>query len=179
MNTYSFKAFPPINTERLVLRQLTATDKTAIFKLRSDDRVNEFLGRPKALSIEEAEKFILKISNLIANNESLYWAIAFNDEPSLLVGTICLWNFSEDKSVAEIGYELMPEYQGKAIMQEAIKAVIDFSFNKIQLRKIEAYTHQQNAKSSALLEKLDFKLSSKRPDESEPHLIIYELTGKN
>jgi len=62
--------------------------------------------------------------------------------------TICLWNFSSKKNVAELGYELDPALQGEGIMSEALKKIIEFGFQEIELKKIEAYTHKNNDNSS-------------------------------
>ena len=173
--------FSPINTERLLLRKLEITDADQVFSLRSDEEVNKFLDRSKAQSIAEANAFITKITNGIEQHEWLYWAIALKNDPSLLVGTICLWNFSAD-AVAEIGYELMPGFQGMGIMQEAISAVIEFAFKEIPLKLIKAYTHINNERSSRLLEKFNFtiktKHDSKDGNEDElKNMIIYTLSA--
>src|SRR5579871_6749068 len=123
-----FIPFPNLKTERLIFRQLNADDKDEIFKLRSDESVNQFLDRPKANSIDDALQFIDKIDGFIKNGESIMWAIVLKDDPKL-IGTICLWNFQNENTEAEIGYELLPEFQGKKIMQEAISASV-FSFWK-------------------------------------------------
>ncbi|MFT3910832.1 MAG: GNAT family N-acetyltransferase [Ferruginibacter sp.] len=175
--------FLSATTERTYLRQLTIADTEAIFKLRSDDRVNEFLDRPRTQSLEEATRFIEKINSGIDKNEWYYWAITLREDPSLLIGTVCLWNFTGDRSVAEIGYELDPAQHGKGIMQEAIKAVLDLSFNKIKLKTIKAYTHINNLNSSKLLEKFNFKIktnieASDGNEEELKNMVIYTLTVK-
>ena len=83
----NFSPFPQLATERLILRQLQPNDESEIFFLRSDERVNKYIDRPKAIFFEEAQNFILKINNSIKNNESIYWAICFKDQQQL-VGTI-------------------------------------------------------------------------------------------
>ena len=153
MNTLCFNPFPSITTDRTILRQLIIEDGTEIFKLRSDDRVNKFLGRPLTVSYQEAQLFIRERNKDIDNNESLYWGIVLKNNPVEIIGTICLWNFSDDHYIAEIGYELIPDFQGKGIMQEAILSVIEFGFRDLKLETIAAYSHVQNAKSIKLLEK--------------------------
>ena len=157
-----FVSFPDLSTNRLFLRQLRTSDDTEIFGLRSDERVNAFLDRPKATTLDDARVFIEKINRGILNKEWFYWAITLKEETSenkvgKLIGTICLWNISAEKECAETGYELHPDYQGKGIMKEAMAAVIDFCFERLQLRRIEAFTHKDNGTSSRLLEKFHFK----------------------
>src|SRR4051812_35270948 len=99
-----FSPFPILNSDRLILRPLSEMDKEAIFFLRSDKTVNEFIDRKKPASLDEALMFIKDINARVDKGESIYWAISLKDKPEL-IGTICLWNFSTDNKVAEIGYE--------------------------------------------------------------------------
>ena len=180
MLSLNFTPFPTFFTERLILRQLLTTDDAQIFTLRSDDQVNKYLDRTKATSIEDARQFIRKINVSIGKNEAIYWGITLKDNPSL-IGTVALWNILSGDEKAEIGYELLPEFQGKGIMQEAIAKVIEFGFLKMKLQTVEACTHPLNDKSSKLLERFHFKQSGVLENENkektnEPSLIIYSLT---
>ncbi len=168
----NFKPFPILKTERLVLRQLSENDSTAIFLLRSDEEVNKFLDRPKAQSLDEAAAFINKINKAIERNESVYWAISLQNSAEL-IGSICLWNFSNDPLTAELGYELIPNFQGQGIMNEAIKAVLQYAFEIIELKTIVAYTYKDNKNSIKLLEKNGFKWEIDKIDEDRLNNLIY------
>ena len=166
-----FTPFPVLKTERLTLRQLASTDDDEIFALRSNDNVNKYLNRKPSKSIDDAKAFIQTINENIQRNDSIYWAITFNGTDKL-IGTVCLFDFSDDNLKAEIGYELLPDLQGKGIMQEATSKVIDFGIQHIGLNSIEAYTHSDNQSSSRLLEKLNFK----RDGDAGESLTIFKLT---
>ncbi|WP_435523251.1 hypothetical protein [Chryseobacterium indoltheticum] len=45
--------------------------------------------------------FILTIKQRVENKETIFWGISLKDQPEL-IGTICLWNFSEDRKKAEV-----------------------------------------------------------------------------
>lgn len=151
-----FPPFPQLSTERLTLRQLTPADAAAIFALRSDERVNRYLDRSACGSLGEAAAFVEKINSSIAAGTSLYWAVCLRENP-LLIGTICLWNFSEDGQSAELGYELSPDFQGRGIMSEALGCVLAYSFGTFDLKKVEAYTHPENTPSEKLLRAHGFR----------------------
>lgn len=168
----TFSSFATLSTERLLLRQLKLTDENEIFFLRSDEIINQFIDRPKPKKIEEARDFITRINNNIKSNDSFYWAITIKGNPKL-IGTICLWNFSEDKKTAEVGYELNSAFQGKGIMDEALKKIIDFSFKTIGITTLEAVTHKNNLKSISLLEKNYFLQDKTRKDEDQINNIIF------
>ena len=148
--------FPVLKTERLILRQLESNDDHEIFALRSNDEVNKYLDRKPSQFIEEARIFIRTINENIQKNESIYWAITLKEE-NHLIGTICLFDISSNPPKAEIGFELLPELQGKGIMQEAIIKVIEFGFQQLRLDLIEAHTHSENKNSISCLKKSGFK----------------------
>lgn len=178
MNELNFSPFPLLKTERLILRQLNAGDAEAIFSLRTDESVNKYIDRPKPAAIADAMAFISKINDAIKNNKSIYWAICLKDDTEL-IGTICIWNFSDDKSTAEIGYELKPVYQGRGLMNEALKIVINYGFQDLALISLDAYTHKQNESSTKLLLKNKFKLDAIRVDEENDNVVIYSLKRNN
>jgi len=158
MNRLPLHPFPQLATARLRLRRLRASDAPEIYRLRADDRVNEFIDRPKAINLQDALAYIDKIHNGVEAGDWVYWAILFQEQKKL-IGTICLWNVSAAEKKAELGYELMPDYQGQGIMQEAVGAVLDFGFRTLKLRSIEAVSRPANHRSIKLLEKFGFQLS--------------------
>jgi ribosomal-protein-alanine N-acetyltransferase len=168
MTGKNFSPFPVLKTERLTLRQLLNSDDTEIFTLRSNDNVNKYLDRKPCSSITDAQQFITAIHENIQKNDSVYWAIILNGTEKL-IGTICLFNFSPHNSTAETGYELLPDFQGKGIMQEAASTVIDYAFQQLRLHSIEAYTHSENQRSARLLDKLHFK---KHSNDGEKFMIF-------
>lgn len=167
----TFTPFPILTTERLTLRQLVINDEQEIFTLRSDSEINKYLDRQISNTIDDARDFI----NKIIRSDSLYWAITLSDR-NKLVGTICLFGFSDENDKCEIGYELLTNFQGQGIMKEAVEKVIDYAFNTIKVKKIEAFMHRDNLSSIKLLEKLSFR-NSNEPDNTNPDLICYHLTN--
>ena len=175
MLTNIFTPFPVLKTERLTLRQLSLDDDKEIFALRSDKQVNKYIDRDPSNTIEDARKFIHKIAEVVKQNEGIYWAITLTNNDKL-VGTICLFNFSKENDKAEIGYELLPAFQGQGIMQEATSKVIEFALDVIGLKAIEANTHLENKNSSKLLEKFKFKKQENIERNSNDMFVIYKLS---
>lgn len=165
--------FPPITnltTKRLLLRQLQPDDAEEIFQLRSDEKVSALIDRPIATSIDDARQFIDKI--IVA--QAIMWAITLKDNPKL-IGTIVYWNIVKEKDEAEVGYELLPQYRGQGIMQEALLAVIEFGFKTLRLKNIVADLKAINEPSVRLLEKCGFA----KVGETGNGYLIYELRCTN
>ena len=165
----NLKTFPVLTTERLTLRQLSASDVQEIFILRSDILINKYLGRQPSKTLEDASQFIEKIKN----NSLSYWAIT-QKENDKLVGTICLFDISEELKKCEIGYELLTEHQGKGIMREAAKKILQYAIQTLGLKIIDAYTHKNNQGSTTLLKKLNFKRTDS-VDDTNSNLILFRL----
>jgi ribosomal-protein-alanine N-acetyltransferase len=176
MLTITFTPFPVLKTERLTLRQLSVNDDKEIFALRSDKQVNKYIDRDPSNTIEDARKFIHKIAEVVRQSEGIYWAITLTNNDKL-VGTICLFNFSNENDQAEIGYELLPAFHGQGIMQEAVSKVISFGLNIIGLKTIEAYTHLENENSSKLLEKYNFRKQENIDSNSNDMFVTFKLSS--
>jgi ribosomal-protein-alanine N-acetyltransferase len=126
--------------------------------------------------LNDALKFIEDINVRINQGESIYWAISLRGKDEL-IGTICLWNFSADNRVSELGYEMNPLFQKQGLMTEAINCVIKYSFERLELKAMEAFTNKNNLRSIRLLKKNGFILLPDRVDEDYPLNIIFELTN--
>lgn len=161
-------------TERLILRTLTEQDSQDIFEIRSNPEINKFLQRNPPKNSFEGLEFILNIKRNSANNEIVFWGISLQNNPKL-IGTICLWKFSEDRKTAELGYELLPEFQGKGLISEAVNFVLNYGLKDLDLHKIEAFTNKNNFDSIKLLQSLKFVLNQNRHDEKYPENLIFEL----
>ena len=165
--------YPTLETARLLLRRLEPADEAEIFALRNDDEVNRYIGRPPTTTTAEAAAFIQKIIAAISENKSLYWAITEKGNDKL-TGTICIWNIDEENEKAETGYELMPAYQGKGFMKEALEAVLQYGFREMKLKTMEAWLVPENKRSIALLEKSGFRRVVPDPDTGSDE-IVYSL----
>ncbi|MBG6129266.1 ribosomal-protein-alanine N-acetyltransferase [Aquimarina sp. EL_43] len=167
--------FPELQTERLFLRQLKESDDQVILFLRSNEIVNTFVKRPKTNTTEEAISFINKINKGIDQQDWLFWGITVKNNPEL-IGTICLWNFSEDKKIAEVGYDLHPDFYKQGIMNEALISILNYGFKTLELDHIEAFTHKNNEPSKKLLMRNNFNHIEDRIDSDNPDNIIFSIS---
>lgn len=176
--TFKFIPFPIITTERLHLRKTTLEDTKVTHFLRSDKEVNKYIDRPIPTTLKDAEDFIQRITLESEIGKSINWSICLK-ENGQMVGSICLWNFSSDSKIGEVGYALDTKYHNQGIMSEALKAIIDFGFNELALEEIEAYTHRNNESSKRLLTKNQFKLVESKNDKDNLDNVIFSLKSIN
>ena len=176
MNYRNFSPFPNLHTTRLYLRAISPADAPTIFAMHSDKENRKFLDNPLATSIEDAISFIEKIRLGVKNNEFIYWGICSNENHAQLIGTICIWNFSNKIAKAEIGFELLPEYQGEGYMIETLEEVVRFGFEALNLKLMEAYTNSKNEKAIELLKKATFEKINVFNEEHSSKKYYYSMS---
>lgn len=147
--------FPVIATERLTLREIFPEDDQAILRLRSNDQVLEYLGRPKMHTLKDAQQYIGALRDTVAAHNAITWAISL-PENNALIGTIGYWRIEKEHYRAEIGYALHPDHWRKGYLSEVMQPVLDYGFDTLGLHSIEAKVHPANKASAGLLEKHGF-----------------------
>ena len=173
---FDFAPFPVLETDRLTLRELSLDDAKAIFGLRTNKEVTEFIDRKTLNNLSESRAFIDLISNLTAHNKGVFWVLESKNNHQL-IGTVGLRNFEDEENYAEIGYELDPSYHQKGFMSESFETILKFGFENLELKTIEAFTHQNNTASIALLEKQQFVLDPERREEGFENNRSYRIVN--
>ncbi len=151
----NFHPFPILETQRLLLKQITSIDTRDLFALRSNMKVMKFVKRPIAKSIDEINELLQKINTNWQNNNGNQWGITIKNSPQL-IGVIGYHRIEKEHYRAEIGYMLNDDYWNKGITNEAIQAVIHYGFMQMKLHSIEAHIDPDNFISSKVLLKQGF-----------------------
>jgi ribosomal-protein-alanine N-acetyltransferase len=150
------KAFPRIETERLVLREITAGDTQAIFNNFSDPEVAKWFFEQPLTEVDQAMEFITAFRDEFKNGEGLTWAVTLKSSDRCL-GT-CGYGDLEIGERGEIGFDLAKEHWGKGLMSEALAPIIGYGFDVLGLKKVEAHSYSTNERAVHLLEKMGFQL---------------------
>lgn len=138
-----------LETERLALRKPTLADVNAIAHLADDRRIAENTRRlPYPYLQDHAVEFVRGI----ANNRETVFLIEKDHKPIGMVGV----DWSEMGS-PELGYWLGVEYWGQGFATEAVRAVIDFTFEQFDAVHMRAGARVANPSSRNVLEKCGFQ----------------------
>lgn len=151
----SFHPFPVIETERLVLCEISKSHAIPLLRLRSEDAVMRYIERPRANSLEDVYAFITAVEEIHAKEEGFTWTICLKDNLTF-VGNIGFFRIKKEVFRGELGYAMLPEFWGKGIMSEAIQAVLEFGFNTMGFNSIEADINPANEASARILLKNGF-----------------------
>ncbi len=155
MLEFNFNPFPTLETERLILREVTLNNAEEFFVHRSDKETMKYIGKPLHKNVSETIAIIDKIINGVQSNETIAWAITLKGNPKFL-GTIGYHRISREHHPGEIGYMIGKEHWNKGIVSEAAEKIIDFGFTKMKFHSIEGVIEPNNIASRKLLKKLGF-----------------------
>ena len=148
-----FSAFPEIETERLILREIMPDDAAAVARIFGDAEVMRFYDLETCDSIEQARALIDFFDESFEVERAIRWGIVRKDE-DVVIGTCGYVWLREYRG--EIGYELAREAWRQGIMSEALDAILEFGFEQLGLNRIEALVMTYNVASAALLRSLGF-----------------------
>lgn len=176
-----FHPFPVLETKNLSLRRMTSWDTDDIFQMRKDARMIEFTDSTLDKSSKETNSYIEKMNRGFDEGRWIIWAIEHKPSKKV-IGSISIWNMDIKQASAELGYGIIPEYQNKGLMKEALLKVTDYGFDVMKLRALDAYTEENNLKSIKLLESCKFAEIKRVDDEgfySEKiyHMIVFRLNN--
>lgn len=153
----AFDRFPEITTARLVLRQPAPADSDDVYSFRSDPKVTEPYCTKPYTTPGQAGRWIRSVIESYYAQRDILWFITLKGEGKV-IGDCTLWNLAHESSCGELGYELHSSCWGKGIASEAISAVIEFGFEKMELNRIEACPFSSNESSGKLLLRHGFRL---------------------
>ncbi|ARF13986.1 GNAT family N-acetyltransferase [Sporosarcina ureae] len=148
--------FPTLETDRLILRELTNEDAEGIFSCFSNEDVTRFYGQETFKSVVEAEKIIDIFSKNYREKRGIRWGIE-RKETKGIIGTIGFNAWLPKHKRAEIGYEIHPQQWRKGYTSEAVSRVISYGFDVMGLTRIGAVVFIENEASNKLLGKVGFQ----------------------
>ncbi len=148
-----------IASQRLLIRPLQLGDSEAVFRYRSNpDVVRYQMWKPQGRS--DVRQFIRKLKRLTPGMPGIWYQFAIVlRERDDLIGDCGIHVPLAAADIAELGMTLAPEFQKKGYALEALRLLIRYCFETLEMRLIVARTVPQNTRSIALIDKTGFQPS--------------------
>lgn len=161
-------------TTRLLLSKITLKDADFFLELVNSPQWLKYIGDRKVKTIENAKTY-LKNGTLksYANFGFGFYKLQLKEEGKKPIG-VCGLIKREQLEDVEIGFALLPEYEGKGFGYEASVAVLKLAVEKFKIKKITAITLPSNTSSINLLEKLGLSFEKRvKPFEDGEELLLF------
>ena len=143
-----------IKTNRLIIRPIHIEDRIDIFKYRSDAETNKYQGWIPE-SIEDIYAFIIKNPVVFNTPDTWFQLTVILAETNEIIGDIGVHFVGEEQ--CELGCTLSKNVHNKGYASEALRAIINVLFAKLNKHRITASIDPRNSASLKLFERLNFR----------------------
>jgi RimJ/RimL family protein N-acetyltransferase len=147
----------------LLLRDVEPADVEVYVRMRCDPAMMADLGGPLPGDGIEA-----KLATDVRNTrDDTYWVSMIVPDPAapeLVAGTVGLWSHEEIEGapLSEIGWMVLPEYQGRGLAKVAVRAMLERAHADGRWGVVHAFPGIHNAASNALCRTVGFTLVGER-----------------
>ncbi|MBS1809101.1 MAG: GNAT family N-acetyltransferase [Acidobacteria bacterium] len=140
-----------LETERLLLRELTPDDFDAMFAIFGD--AETMLYYPQAYSREMLEAAIQRQFDSYAENGYGLWAMILKRENKFIGDCGLLHQEVDGVLELEVGYHVNRQYWGQGFAPEAAKACFDYGLNTLGRKRMISMIRPENLPSRRVAEK--------------------------
>lgn len=142
---------PVIETARLRLRPMTASDVPALKEWMPDKSIYTYWGKGLSKSEKEPELLLEKAEKA---SKSFHLGIALKDSDKV-IGDVWVYLIENDR-MASVALRLSADYQGQGYGTEALSAMTKFCFENTELQRLWTEVDIRNTASCRMLEKCGY-----------------------
>ncbi len=151
-----------LGTSRLVLREYTEDDSTAVLAYQSDPRYLRYYPWERR-TFQDVQRFVRTFIDWQSESPRRRFQLAvLLRESGTLIGSCGVRRKPDDDTEADIGFELSPEHWGRGYATEAATAMADFAFRGLGVRRLSSWCIAENVASARVLEKLGMSLEGRQ-----------------
>ena len=85
-----------------------------------------------------------------------WYAVRIDNDVPVLCGSIGFKGPPDERGIVEIGYSVLPEFEGQGLATEMVAAIVQWAKHQPQVKRVEAETNIDNKTSIRVLEKNNF-----------------------
>jgi len=169
------KKYAHFETERLVLRPTTEEDAGFLLDLLNSPKWLEYIGDRNVQTEEDAIQYIK--NRISPQLEKLGFAnfTLIRKSDGVKIGSCGLYD-REGVEGIDIGFALLPAFEGLGYGFESASKVLEIGKNKFNIDKFSAITTKNNLASQRLIEKLGLRyIETIRIPNDDEELLLYVL----
>lgn len=142
-----------LETERLLLRCWQLDDLDDLYEYAQNVDIGVMQGwKPH----ESKEESLVALNSFIADNER--WAIVLKDNNKVIGSIKMSTDDNRGKYYAKyVSYVLSAKYWGKGYMTEALKRIIKYAFEEMNINLLTAFHYPHNVRSQRVIERCGFQ----------------------
>ena len=155
------------------------------FATSNEDRLKQYFPETleQNLTPTLSKNFVEKKVNQFSSEEELLFTIKHGSS-SELVGLVYIKELDKKMKQAEFAYAIGYPFEGKGIITKAVKALSEYAFETLKLKKLQIIVHENNKGSIKVALNCGYTWVKKMPNEFTPangtplDMELYELTNE-
>lgn len=147
---------PTLESDRLRLRHPHEADVPAFLRVFGNAKDLQYWSHGPLADEAAARAYIADIERFWRERSLFQWVVA-DRETDTMMGTVTLNRWDQDNRHADVGFILGRDHWGQGFAQEAVRRLLSFGFDEMNLHRVEADVDPDNAASLVLLDRLGFQ----------------------
>ena len=153
-----------LETDRLILRRIKKQDAEGMYAYAKNPEVSKYLTWSSHESLAYTRGYIRFLQRKYRSGEFFDWGLE-EKATGKFIGTCGYSVFDPENRKVEIGYVLNPEHQGKGYATEAVKEIIRYATEELEVHRIEARIIDGNIASEKVIKKCGLRFEGTGIDE--------------
>ena len=164
-----------LETPRLILTPFTAMDGPLLHLIFTNAHIRKYLWDDQPISREQAEEIIEQNDRFFTEDQWGLWKV-LGKVTTETIGFVGLWPFFGE-SQPQLIYGIMPDFVRRGFAMESAGKVIEYAFENLNFKYVDASTDQPNLASQKVAEGLGMTPLREEKIENKPTLF-YRITAK-
>ncbi|MFI0491895.1 GNAT family N-acetyltransferase [Flavobacterium sp.] len=157
-----------IETNRLILRELKFSDAESFYAMDNNPNVHKFLWNKPVKNIEETLGNIEHVRKQYVENKIGRFAIILKETNEFVGWAGLKYNIeivNNKTNFYDIGYRLDEKFWQKGYASEATSAWLQYGFDTMKIKTIEASVHNDNIASNRILQKIGMQITEQYKED--------------
>ncbi|NDV44478.1 GNAT family N-acetyltransferase [Flagellimonas sediminis] len=162
-----------LSTERLIVSEVALADSSFILELLNSPSWIHFIGDKGVRTEDDAKNYIQNslLNSYKTNGFGLYKLVLKESKAPMGLCGFLKRDYLENP---DIGFALLPEFEGEGLMFEASHALLEYATSTLNFDEVMAIVMPTNKRSRQLLGKLGFmKKNLILPPSGDEKLLLY------
>lgn len=152
------------------LRNITHDDLSLYESLLCDPLMMAHLGGP--FSRERMPQKLKRDVESVEADRAWIFKIIPDEDANRAAGSVCIWENSwRNESINEIGWMVLPEFQGRGLATKAVRTILDMAQTEKRWTVVHAFPSTTNAASNAICRRMGFSLLEEIDLEYAGHML--------
>lgn len=168
--------FPCLETPRLVLREILASDVPALMDMYRNQEAMKWRGDDHLTTSEAVENMVNAFAAARPVHGDTHWGLELKSSPGL-IGKCGLHGIHHSIHKCMLAYEMENSHRGRGYMAEALVAILQWLFTQTLMNRVGALVAPANMGSLRLLERMGFQPEGLQRDAARWSDTYHDMLG--